>query len=55
VSTSTPVEASVPFFSTEGATGVYTCVIPDAIGTTRTLYIGVYNNGVGGWCNRNLS
>jgi hypothetical protein len=34
--------------SAEVLNGVYTCVIPDANNTTRTLYIGIYDNDAGG-------
>jgi len=32
-----------------GEEGIYSCVIPDAMNVTQTIYIGVYsaNNGVG--------
>ena len=34
-----------------GVTGIYSCVIPDAMNVTQTIYIGVYsaNNGTGEW------
>ena len=33
---------------TDGSTGIYTCLIPDAEGTVQTVFIGVYRDGVEG-------
>ena len=32
-----------------GATGIYSCEIPDAMNVTQTIYIGVYTASTGEW------
>ena len=32
-----------------GVTGIYRCVIPDAMNVTQTIYIGVYTANTGEW------
>ena len=32
-----------------GVTGIYSCVIPDAMNVTKTIYIGVYTASTGEW------
>ena len=32
-----------------GVTGIYSCVVPDAMNVTQTIYIGVYTASTGEW------
>ena len=32
-----------------GEDGIYSCVVPDAMNVTRTIYIGVYSADAGEW------
>ena len=34
---------------TGGVTGIYSCVIPDAMNVIQTIYIGVYSASTGEW------